>query len=332
MRHMAGTVLVTGANGSLALGFVQAFLALYPEHTLIAAVRNPAPDKDANTAKLVRLVSKYPKAKVYIEALDLGSLSGVRTFADSLSSRISSEKLPPISAIICNAFTWSLGAQKSTSDGFDATFQVSHLSHYLLVLKLLGSMDATSGRIVMLGSTAHYPHPNPLSSLIAQIPDDLEELVRPSPDPPSLVHDRGFQRYGTAKLANVIFANDLNNRLAKNPQLSNITVTAMDPGGMTSSRAHTEQKLVVRVMSAIVNLLLPILKHLTTAIRTTEDSGRDLVALSNGPTFDKKRGYYVGQTKAAPAPLSLDPEVQARLWTACWKWAGLTPEETALNP
>lgn len=68
----------------------------------------------------------------------------------------------------------------------------------------------------MLGSITHYPEkPNPLSSLRAGIPENIEELVKPSPDPLSLVHDRGFQRYGTAKLANVIFAEDLNRRLQK---------------------------------------------------------------------------------------------------------------------
>lgn len=68
----------------------------------------------------------------------------------------------------------------------------------------------------MLGSIAHYTEKsNPLYSLKTYVPDDIEELVKPSLDPPSLVYDRGFQRYGMAKLANVTFANDLNRRLKK---------------------------------------------------------------------------------------------------------------------
>ena len=211
---MSGTVIITGANGSLALGFVEAFLKSYPRHTLIATVRNTSPEKDSNTAKLKQLVSRFPGAKVLIEALDLGKLSSVRSFADSISLRVSSKELPRISAIVCNAATLSLEAgQKFTSDGYEATFQICHLSHYLLIVKLLGSMDTKTGRIVTLGSITHYPEkPNPLSSLRPQIPDDIKELVKPGPDPPGLAHDRGFQRYGTAKLANVILANDLNRR------------------------------------------------------------------------------------------------------------------------
>ena len=68
---MAGTVVITGANGSLALGFVEALLSRYPQHTLIATVRNTSPEKDSNTAELMRIISKYPNSKVNVEALDL---------------------------------------------------------------------------------------------------------------------------------------------------------------------------------------------------------------------------------------------------------------------
>ncbi|KAL4899904.1 hypothetical protein BDW74DRAFT_188786 [Aspergillus multicolor] len=329
---MSGTVVLTGANGSLALGFVESFLELYPHRTLIATVRNSSPN-DPNTAKLVQLVSKYPSAAVRVEGLDLGSLAAVRSFADNLATRISSKELPPISAVICNAFTWSLEAgQKFTSDGFEATFQVGHLSHYLLVLKLLGSMNASSGRIVMLGSTTHYPErPNPLSSLRPDIPEDIEELVKPKPDPTHLIHDRGFQRYGTAKLANVIFMEDLNRRLQDNANLSNITVTAMDPGGLVESRAQGEQKATVQRLFAVVKFLMPVLKHLTTTLRTNKDAGRDLVALSLDPSFEGKRGYFVGQKRDTAAKVTGDGEVQKRLWEACWRWAGLGPDETILG-
>ncbi|KAJ4294805.1 hypothetical protein N0V88_005039 [Collariella sp. IMI 366227] len=213
---MTGTIILTGANGSLGLGFVQALLASYPKHTLIATVRNPSSKSDPNTAILQNLVSNHPKNLVQIEPLDLASLSNVRSFADRISTKISNNSLPAISAIVCNAFTWSLTGQKHTPDGYEASFQVSHLSHMLLVLKLLGSMDTTAGRIIMLGSEAHYPEKgSPLSKLRARFPKDLEELVQPRADEPGQVHDRGFQRYGTAKLANVVFVEDLNGRLLK---------------------------------------------------------------------------------------------------------------------
>ncbi|CEJ53825.1 hypothetical protein PMG11_00166 [Penicillium brasilianum] len=330
---MAGTVVITGANGSLALGFVEALLSRYPQHTLIATVRNASPEKDPNTAELVRIISKYPNSRASVEVLDLGQLASVRTFAQKLAGLVVSKKIPRITAIVCNAATLSLEAgQKFTSDGYEATFQVCHLSHYLLVLMLLDCMDPTSGRIVMLGSITHYPEKsNPVSSLGPCFPENLEELVKPTPDPPSLVHDRGFQRYGTAKLANVTFALDLNERLKRDPRLSNVTVTAMDPGGLPASRAQTEQKKSTKRIMATINFLMPVLKYVTTAFRTTEDAGRELAAVSVDPSFHGKRGYFVGQKEGAPAAVSKDVAMQERLWAACWRWSGMKSEESVLQ-
>ncbi|RTE74375.1 hypothetical protein BHE90_011175 [Fusarium euwallaceae] len=209
---MTGTVIITGANGSVALGFVDHILSSYPTYTLLATVRNPS---DANSTKLSNMITSKPNAKAHIEALDLSSLADVRSFAEKTAERVKSGKLPRIKAIVCNAFTWSLSETKYTQDGLEASFQVGHLSHYLLILKLLGSM-APDGRIMLLGSNTHYPdRPHPLTKLIAEIPEDVEEIVKPLPDEPGQEHDRGFQRYGIAKLANVLLMHDLNTRLKK---------------------------------------------------------------------------------------------------------------------
>ena len=329
---MAGTVLITGANGSLALGFVASLLKSYPEHTLVATVRNPSSQQDPNTAKLQAIIAKHPQVNVLVEKLDLSSLAAVRLLAEKISRRISSGEIPRISAIVCNAFAWSLNGMKTTSDGYEATFQVSHLSHFLLVLKLLGSMDAASGRIVMLGSGAHYPErENPLCKLRPGLPNHLEQLLHPADDDPAQVHDRGFQRYGTAKLANVMFANHLSERLDADPRLGHITVLTMDPGGLVGSRAQVEQKAPVRAIMAGFNLLMPVLKHVTQAFRTTEDSGCDLVAVSVGPEFQGKKGYFVGLNPDSPARASFDAKEQKRLWDACWEWAGLSEGETVLQ-
>lgn len=216
---MAGTVLITGANGTLALEFVRALLTLHPQYTILGTVRNTSPEEDPNTARLMQLIHKHPGTKVVVQQLDLARLDNVRSFAEELSLQIDNGKLPRISAIVCNAFTWSLEAgQKLTPDKLEATFQVCHLSHYLLVLKLLRCMDLTSGRIVMLGSVVHYPErANPLSAFRPEWPADMEQLVRPPPDLTGEAHDRGYQRYGTAKLANVTFMHDLNRRLENVP-------------------------------------------------------------------------------------------------------------------
>lgn len=105
----------------------------------------------------------------------------------------------------------------------------------------------------------------------------------------------------------------------------------MDPGGLPSSRAQAEQRLPVRMLMAVINFLMPVLKHLTTTFRTTEDAGRDLVAISVEPDFAGKRGYFVGPKSDIPAEVTMDVRQQKRLFEACWTWAGLTREETILQ-
>lgn len=104
-------------------------------------------------------------------------------------------------------------------DDYESTFQVNHLAHFLIVLKLLSSMDRERGRVVLLGSGVHDPElQNPLSKLGAHLPDadeDLDQLIKPGPDPAGTEHDMGWRRYATSKLANVMFMHSLNQQLER---------------------------------------------------------------------------------------------------------------------
>jgi hypothetical protein len=114
-------------------------------------------------------------------------------------------------------------------------------------------------------------------------------------------------------------------------RLSSITATAMDPGALVGSRAHTEQNAGMRRALGAINVMMPLLRHLTSTLRTTADAGQDLVALSVGPEFKGKRGYFITQKGAASAEVSRNSEMQKKLWDACWKWAGLSDKETVLR-
>lgn len=215
---MEGTVIITGATGSMAIEAVQQLLSFHPHLTVVGTVRNA--NKCPKSPQLLRLQSirqQYPERRLILENVDLNSLKDVRSFADRLSGQVTAGELPAISAIICNAFTWSLErGQQFSLDHYESTFQVNHLAHYLLVLKLLPSMNRMSGRIIMLSSEIHDPqHHNPLSRMGASLPTDgnLEVLIKPGPDSPGTEHDMGWRRYANSKLANVMFMHSLNKRL-----------------------------------------------------------------------------------------------------------------------
>ncbi|THC89372.1 hypothetical protein EYZ11_011184 [Aspergillus tanneri] len=304
---MSGTIIITGATGSLAVETVRYLISSHPSLTVIGTVRHvPESSKSPYLLQLQAIPREFPKAKLFIKSMDLNSLTEVRSFADDIANQVATGDLPPIAAIICNAFTWSLsGALQFSRDGYESTFQVNHLSHFLLVLKLLSRMDRQSGRVVMLSSEVHDPeHRNPLSKLGAMFPqeDDMEQLVKPVADSPGTEHDMGWRRYATSKLANVMFMHSLNYQLEHNPSLGKITVTAMDPGAILDSRAHNEQH-----------------------------SARDLVALAMDSKYHGVRGYFDGQKAICSASASRDKVRMKALWMACWEWANVEEEETCVG-
>lgn len=214
MSSSAGTIVLTGANGSLGIGYVKRLLTHFPDYTAIFTVRDDS-ESDPNTQKLRQLIAKHPKASIH--KLDLASLAAVKLFAADISAKVASGELPRISAIVCNAFAWSLNTgQKSSADGYELSFQVSYLSHFVLVLRLLGSLDISSGRVVILGSDSHDPEKkNQLETYPVKLPQDLGDLVKPPPDKKGEEIGRGFQRYGLSKLCCIMFMYSLNRHLAQ---------------------------------------------------------------------------------------------------------------------
>ena len=213
---MAGSILITGANGSLAIPAVDHLLKNYPEVTAILTVRNTSAE-DVNTKRLQETIARHPGAKASIHRLDLASLDSVANFAKTISTDIASGKYPQLTSIVCNAYHWNLVSDPEfTKDGFEKTMQVSHISHVSLVLRLLGSFaPGKAGRIVLFSTDAHWPGKNMMERYPPAIPDNnLDQLVKGAlPDPDNMY--RGFQRYATAKLATTTWMYALNQRLEK---------------------------------------------------------------------------------------------------------------------
>ncbi|KAJ5087244.1 hypothetical protein N7456_010860 [Penicillium angulare] len=331
---MAGTVIITGASGSLAIATVQQLLSNYPSLTVLGTVRNVTKlPKSPPLLQLEEIASQYPPGRLIIRNLDLGSLFEVQSFAKQVAKQVESGELPSIRAIICNAFTWSLDGQRFTQDHYESTFQVNHLAHFVLVLGLLPSMNRSNGRIVMLSSEFHDPqNHNPLSALGAQLPvnDHLDELIKPHADDTGKEHDMGWRRYANSKLANVMFMESLNKRLQKSPELKEITVTAMDPGGIVDSRAHFAQRMSVRILFRVFALLLPILRLFTRQVRSSADSARDLVALAASPAFHSVKGHFNGDRPQAPAVVVKDGQHCEAIWNACWEWSNMMESDTCV--
>ncbi|KAI4243792.1 MAG: hypothetical protein L6R42_010644, partial [Xanthoria sp. 1 TBL-2021] len=252
----------------------------------------------------------------------------------SIAAEISSGKLPPLTAIICNAYYWNLKAPlQTTDDGYEKTFQVSHLAHVALVLRLLGSFGPSGGRIVLFSSDSHWPGKNGMAKYPPAIPDDLDLLVKPAADEPVDYFGRGFLRYANSKLAIVMWMYALNRALEKDPKLNKITAVAINPGNLSDSRAlRTNTPSSLYYLSLFVlRPLRPLLRFMDPTIRTSAEAGADVMQLATNEAFPGERGYFTLLKKDESSPDSLDEEKQRRLWAKSGEWAGVGKGDTALK-
>lgn len=361
---MSRSILITGANGSLAIPAVEHLLASYPEVTAILTVRNTDSSQDANTKRLEETIARHPgaAARVSIHALDLASLASVNSFCETISSQIKAGKLPPLTSIVCNAYHWNLISNPElTTDGYEKTMQVNHLSHAALVLRLLGSFAPDEGgRVVLLSSDAHWPGKNMFEKYPPAIPspEDMGELVKDTVfDNGRDKAGRGFQRYAISKLAITMWMYALNSRLekvqcsrklpfalicpfisfvltrrAQDQSLSKITAIAVNPGNLVDSRAtRTNAPTYMGIMTKALAPFLPIIRLKDQTARKSASAGADVIDLAVNRASPGERGFFTMRKKDVSSPDSLDTEKQERVWKSTLGWIGLSKGDTVLK-
>jgi NAD(P)-dependent dehydrogenase (short-subunit alcohol dehydrogenase family) len=170
----------------------------------------------------VRDPSRVPadlKGRVEAGPLDLGRLASVRAFCASLEGL-------KIDALVLNA-GGQITRDAKSADGFERTFAVNHLAHYLMVRLLLSNL-AENGRIMLTSSGTH----DPAAKTPMPVPNhaDARKLAYPETDPERDIKAglAGRRAYSSSKLCNVMTARELAVRTAESrPDLA---ITALDPG------------------------------------------------------------------------------------------------------
>jgi NAD(P)-dependent dehydrogenase (short-subunit alcohol dehydrogenase family) len=178
------TAVVTGANSGL--GLVTARELARKGAAVVLACRN----LEKGEAARKEVEAHAPGARLELEELDLASLDSVREFAERFKA--SHEGLD---LLINNAGVMAT-PRRSTADGFELQFGTNHLGHFALTGHLIGEMEGREdARVVTLSSNAHK---------FGRIAFD------------NLGGDRRYFRwraYGQSKLANLLFALELDRRL-----------------------------------------------------------------------------------------------------------------------
>ncbi|ROW17426.1 hypothetical protein VPNG_00983 [Cytospora leucostoma] len=343
MASSKGTILVTGANGGLGSAIAQQ-IASRPE---FAAYHGLYTVRDAMSETATALDSALRRSVLHsydILPLDLAQLDRVRETARSINDRVFAGEIPPIRALILNAGLQNYGRQVWTTDGLDMTFSANYLGHWLLTLLLLKSIDKASGRIVVVGSQVHDPYDkrNDLGKNFAEeryktvVTDEakLEAIARgtwstPEEDPSWRSSSR---RYGASKLFLIMFMHELQRRVDRDPELSNICVLGTDPGTMSTPFIRYAP-WIIRVL--IFRIIFPIILFLKPdgPVRTTDQSAIYTLQAAFDSSFGEfpKDLYFNGTEPRETSAESRDAQKRDLVWKTSVRLAQLKEGETILG-
>ncbi len=319
------TVIITGGNSGL--GYACAHALLQPASgvapwKVVLACRDPARAKQAVDRLNQEISRTHSSSSVEAMRLDLASLDSVQSFADEVGRRIKAEELSPLHGLVCNAGVQSTGGQETfTADGFETTFGVNHLGHFLLV-NLLEPRFTVPARIAVVASGVHDPAQKTGMPAPAW-KDDIAALAKgdltPSGPPDSPVK-AARRRYTTSKLANVLFTHELANRLP-----AGITVNAFDPGLMPGTGLARDASAPMRfIWHQVMPRMLPLLRRvLSPNIHTPEESGAALARLISDPALEGITGkYFEGPREIRSSIESYDSARATKLWAASMALTG----------
>jgi NAD(P)-dependent dehydrogenase (short-subunit alcohol dehydrogenase family) len=219
------TAVVTGGNSGLGLETTRQLARAGAR--VVLACRDTAKGEAARK----RIRADVPDGDIEVAALDLASLASVRDFAERIGSQATGLDL-----LINNAGVMA-PPRRETADGFELQFGTNHLGHFALTAQLLGAMEGREDpRVVTVSSGAHR---------MGKINfDDLQS-------------ERGYSRwraYGQSKLANLLFAFELDRRLraAGSP----IKSLAAHPGYSATNLQSAAPPFLDRMVMVFTNKLL----------------------------------------------------------------------------
>ncbi len=318
------TALVTGGNSGI--GFECARELARTGWQVIIASR----DRAASATAVARIRESTGNSAVSEMALDLGSIAAVRSFAREIDAAD-----VPLEALVCNAGLQVTQGLRHSADGFELTFAVNHLGHFLLTNLLLERLVAHApARIVVVASGVHDPklRTGMPKAQIAGVP-----TLAATGGPREGEYD-GRLAYVNSKLCNIWFAYELGRRLERAHVVNGrpaLTVNAFDPGLVPGSGLARDYPAALRfVWARILPGLARLLTRVIPGVNPADKAGAALARLVVDPELAGVSGkYFPSHTRWREAPssdASYDAALSAVLWEESVRMTGLTAQESPL--
>jgi NAD(P)-dependent dehydrogenase (short-subunit alcohol dehydrogenase family) len=270
--------IVTGANTGI--GLETARVLALRGCSVTMACRNLEKGAGARERVVAGSGGRVEAEQLDLMRLDLASLNSVREFAREF---LESDR--PIHLLINNAGVM-LPDRRQTEDGFEAHFGINHLGHFLLTNLLLERIRASApARIVNVASDAMQ---------FADLGPELEDLNW------ERRRFSGWRSYGSSKLMNALFANELTRRVAD----CGVVANALHPGMVRTELGRDQPWWMILVGIA----LLPVMKGVERGAATT-------LYVATAPELASRGGLYFADCSPARLPkLAGNRDVEARLW------------------
>jgi len=291
------TAVVTGATSGLGLATATE-LARRGAHVVLTARGGGRGER-----ALAHLRAAVPAASAEVAELDLTRLESVRSFAARAADRY-----PELDLLVNNAGVMATPLER-TADGFELQTGTNHLGHFALTGRLLPLLlAAPAARVVTVSSSGHRPGRIVL--------DDLNWQRRPY---------RRWPAYFQSKLANLLFALELQRRLAAAG--ARAESLAAHPGLARTELTRSYPGLVGRVQSALMRATVPLFGQ------SAEQGALPLLRAATDPTVPG--GSYLGpggpgEARGLPvvvkaAPAAYDEDLAGKLWNLSAELTGVAP-------
>ena len=251
-----------------------------------------ARNEERGRAARQEIADRSGSSSVEVMPLDLASFRSIRSFAADFLGRFDQ-----LDVLVNNAGLIHR-RRTETEDGFETTFGVNHLGHFLLTDLLLDRLRASApARVVVVSSDAHKGARQGLDF------DDLQSERR----------YRWGKAYSKSKLANIYFARELARRLDG----SGVTANALHPGFVRSEFGRGGDLGPVYGFG---------IRYVAGPFAISPEKGaRTSIYLASSPEVQAVSGKYFEKCKEiAPRRTALNPEVAQRLWETSAKLVGVS--------
>lgn len=300
------TVIITGGNTGL--GKESAIRLARGGATVVFTARSA--EKGKKALEEIQAAVGANASNVHFLELDLADLSSVKSFRQRFESQPYGKNL---TVLMNNAGVMAIPERQVTKDGFEQQFGVNHLGHFALVAELLPLMEKSGpGRIINVSSTAH------LFGTADQFDGDLMAPEKYAP----------WAAYGQSKLANVLFAKELDRRL----RTANVPITAVSchPGAVDTDLArwlvvNKDDAEAARKITHDTPVLQVLTKFLARNVQLGANTQVYLAAGGDGKgSYDKSGGvYFDNMAPGLLNPAASDEDLAKRLWAESERLTGI---------